>query len=276
MPTPPGDNAPRLCFRGPERETPNAGPGPREAPASEMGNQRLAVVTWLWRSRHTRTRYTAEHVNIWARMVRRNLSIPARIVCITDDGDGISEADTLPIPDASLEDVANRAFPERAGNPHCYRRLALWRRDVADWLGAERILCMDLDGVICGSLDPIVLRSEPVIIFRGTSRTRPYNGSMLMLDAGARPEVYEDFTPAEAERASRRFVGSDQAWMMHKLGPNCAVFDERDGAYHCDRSMHFKLRRGHDLPEDMRVLWFTGRAKPWQWTGHPQIARHYQ
>src|SRR3546814_12769362 len=49
--------------------------------------------------------------------------------------------------------------------------------------------------------------------------------------SGCRPDVYEDFNQKAALESGRLFCGSDQAWLMHKLGPNEAVWDDRDGVY---------------------------------------------
>src|SRR3546814_5749797 len=87
---------------------------------------------------------------------------------------------------------------------------------------------MYLDVVVGGPLDPLFDRPEDLVLFKGTLRGRPYNGSMMMIRAGCRPDVYEDFNQKAALESGRLFCGSDQAWLMHKLGPNEAIWDDRD------------------------------------------------
>jgi len=259
----------RGAWSGPSDAERSAATNPQPSRAT---SDHIVIVTWLWRSQRCRTRYTADHVNRWARMVSRHCTVPHRLMCLTDDPDGI-EIDTLPIPD-DLADAAVPNWRASRGYPQCFRRLALWRRDIADYLGSDRIVSMDLDVVIFDSLDPLLQRPEDVVLYRGTSNNRPYNGSMLMLDAGARPHVFEDFTPERAAQASRRFLGSDQAWLAHMLGWDEACWTPLEGARHLGPSITQKLRRRQPLP-DMRVLFFTGSMKPWDCTGHPTIAEHY-
>jgi hypothetical protein len=49
-------------------------------------------------------------------------------------------------------------------------------QDAADIFG-ERFVCMDLDCVIGGPLDPLFDRPEDLVLFKGTAPDRPYNGS---------------------------------------------------------------------------------------------------
>jgi hypothetical protein len=58
----------------------------------------LTVLTWLWLQEGGRTAYRAEHVNAWAAMVRRNLSLPHRIACVTDMPDGIAASIDIIVP----------------------------------------------------------------------------------------------------------------------------------------------------------------------------------
>jgi hypothetical protein len=44
----------------------------------------LTVLAWYWKQPGGRVEYLPLHVNIWADMVRANLSMPHRICCVTD------------------------------------------------------------------------------------------------------------------------------------------------------------------------------------------------
>lgn len=85
-----------------------------------------------------------------------------------------------------------------------------------------------------------------------------------MLTAGCRPHVYESFTPAKAEEASRRFVGSDQAWLAYALGRGEATWGPADGV----------MRWGQ--PGEGAMVFFPGSVKPWDMLGHPFVAEHYR
>lgn len=233
----------------------------------------LTVCTWLWRQPGCRTRYTAEHVNTWARMVSRHLTLPHRLVCLTDDPSGI-EIETRPVP-TDFATVRTDRWSPRKGYPQCYRRLALFRRDIGELLG-PRFVSMDLDCVIFSALDPLFDRDEDLVLFRGTGPRRPYNGSMILMDAGARPGVYEDFSQAAAERAARRHLGSDQGWLAYKLGTREAVWSDRDGVRHHTPQIRRQMRCRSCAARGLRALFFPGRVKPWDLLHEPAIRDHYQ
>lgn len=222
----------------------------------------ITVLTWLWSQPGGRTSYTAAHVNIWADMVRRHLKRPHRIACVTDTPKGIDRRVRIIAPPREFEDVRIPSWNE--GRPQCLRRLVMFRSDAAKWFG-ERFVCMDLDCVIGGALDPLVDAAHDFRMFKGTAPGRPYNGSMMLLTAGARAQVYERFTPEGAIEAGQHFVGSDQAWISHVLGPNEKVWDERDGVGW--------WQPGARLP----LLFFPGKTKPWDVIGtDSHVAQHYR
>lgn len=227
----------------------------------------LTVLTWLWAQPDGRAAYTAREVNVWAAMVRRNLSLPHRLACVTDMPAGIDPDIRIIPPPRDFEHV--RVPTWGAGKPQCMRRLALFRPDAASIFG-ERFVSMDLDCVVTDSIDPLFRRPEDVVLYQsppGTTPPRPYNGSMLMMTAGARPQVYERFTQAEAEDAGRRFAGSDQAWFSHVLGPGESTWSEADGVVWWGRWKQGV--RG-------RLIFFPGLPKPWDLTDrHSMIRAHY-
>jgi hypothetical protein len=213
----------------------------------------LTVLTWLWKQPGGRTKFTTEHVAIWADMLRRNLSMPHRIACVTSEWDlpeGVERID----PPGEFEDVQPKWGPRK---PNCYRRLSMFRKDAADIFG-ERFVCMDLDCVIGGPLDPLFDRPEDLVLFKGTAPDRPYNGSLMLIRAGCRPDVYEKFNQAAASKANEKFVGSDQAWLAHVLGWRVPTWRERDGVF-----WYGPLYKAVARKHTPRVLFFPGKIKPW-------------
>lgn len=228
----------------------------------------LTVLTWFWHNPNSRTKFEAEHVNIWADMVRRNLSMPHRIACVTDTPEGIDPSVEIIAPPGEFHDIEPTWGPRK---PNCFRRLSMFRRDAAKIFG-DRFVCMDLDCVVGGRLDPLFDRNEDLVLFKGTSEERPYNGSMMMIRAGCRPQLYEDFNQDEANISGTRFVGSDQAWLAYKLGWREAVWGENDGVY------WFQNRRWHNKMKP-RLLFFPGKIKPWTLAGiriYPFITNNYR
>lgn len=153
---------------------------------------KLKVMSWLWSQPNGRAKYTAEHVNIWAAMVRRHLTIPHTISIVTDMPDGIDSNIEIIEPPT---DFLNIETPSWNGDkPNCFRRLSLYSPDAEKIFGAKRFVSMDLDCVICQNIDELFDRNDDIVLYKGTSFERPYNGSMVLMTAGARTKVYNDFS----------------------------------------------------------------------------------
>lgn len=224
---------------------------------------RLLVMTWFWRQPESRTLFKPEHVNIWAAMIRRHCTLDIEIACVTDMPEGIDPSIRIIEPPGFYDDLKTTRW--RGGRPSCYRRLVMFREDAAD-LFAERFVSMDLDVVIGGNIDSILDRPEDFVIC-GPSQIGDrwlYNGSIMMMNAGARKCVYDEFSPEGAEAASRRFVGSDQAWIAHALGGGEATWTADHGV----------VRWNGDRSGPM--MFFPGNVKPWNCIAHPFVGQHYR
>jgi hypothetical protein len=175
--------------------------------------------------------------------------MPHRIACVTDVPEGLDSRIQIIPPPRTFEDFRIPTWgPKR---PQCLRRIAMFAPDAAETFG-ERFVCMDLDCVISGSLDSLFSGGEDFKIFRGTASNRLYNGSMMMLRAGARAKVYNDFSQEAAVRAGRRYVGSDQAWISLCLGAGQPTWGPEHGVmWHGNRT------------KACRLLFFPGAFKPW-------------
>lgn len=223
----------------------------------------ITALTWLWKQPGSRTVYNELHVAIWADMVSRNLTLPHELACVTEHRQGIPP--NVRVIDPPHDFDAIRIPTWRDHRPQCLRRLAMFRKDAAELFGGDRLICFDLDCVIGGSLDSLFAGDEDFRIAKGTAPSRPYNGSLISLRAGSRTSVYDQFTPEGAAEAGRRFVGSDQAWLAHILGPDEPVWTADDGlAFH-----------GASAAEEPRIKFYPGSTKPWdakdEWT-----RRHYR
>lgn len=213
----------------------------------------LTVLCWYWQQPGGRTDYRPEHVNIWAAMVRRHLSLPHRIACVTRHPEGIGPDIEIITPPGDFEDI--RLPTWGGGLPQCLRRLAMFRPDAADIFG-PRFVSMDIDCVIAKSLDPLFDRPDDFVMYRGTTDKRPYNGSMMMMTAGARPQVYAQFTRAEAIKAGRKYIGSDQAWISYVLGWGEQTWGPEHGV------AWYKSTR-NPRTDDVGLMFFPGGSKPW-------------
>ena len=210
----------------------------------------LTVVSYCWGKKYDRS-----YVTKLAAGIRRHLAQPHRTALITDQPDlwGIFD-EIWPLEHAWLTDI-----------PGCYVRLMLFnlewqaRHNIA--LG-HRVVCIDLDVVITGSLDPLFDRPELFVILQGanTSNPCPYNGSIFMLRGGANPEVWSGFNIVAARSAPFHSFPDDQGWMWNKMpdaagwpvGPESGVYAFR------------KNKWPHDdvLPKDARLVAFPGWRDP--------------
>lgn len=242
----------------------------------------LTVVTWLWKSKSWRAgQYSARHVNACQRMVAANLNIDHRFVCVTDDAAGI-ECETIPLWDFPV-------VPTRPDRPNCYRRLYAFS-DHASALFGPRFVSVDIDCLIMPGTDghgitPLLDRPEDFLIVNGWRDNQgccPYNGSMWMMDAGARAKVWTEFDPARSPEIARQnkmpngkpYYGSDQAWIGHSI-PGEKVWCRDDGIYSYVRDMGQR----DEIPKECRIMFFPGSRKPWQdfmRRVHPSIWQEYQ
>lgn len=209
----------------------------------------LNVITFLWG-----TKYNASHVNRLARLVRTYYPAPHRFLCITDDPRGI-ECETRP----GFGDFIGVPSPHGPAFPACYRRLRLFHPDAAQWFG-DRFVSLDLDWTIHADLRPLWGRPEPFVALRDPlyGHRGQYCGAMLMLTAGAMPQVWERFRPDGGPRVARArgFRGSDQAWISY-AAPGAPTWTTADGVY----SYKVDCRKG--LPAGARMVNFHGQSKPW-------------
>lgn len=211
--------------------------------------------------------YSDVHVRIWAAMIRRNLTLPHTLAVVTDlPGDYGPDVEVI-APPGEFEALRLPSWKE--ARPQCLRRLVMFRRDAADLFGADRIVCTDLDLVVCGSLDPVLDIADDFKITRGTAIRRVYNGSLMSLRLGSRPQVYETFNLEKAIEAGYQHVGSDQSWIAHSL-PGEKTWGPEDGV---------RFWGLHQQPiKDARVVFFAGQTKPWTIVGignSAEISRHY-
>jgi hypothetical protein len=153
----------------------------------------------------------------------------------------------------------------------------MFHPDAAQWFG-ERFVSLDLDMVITGDLTPLWHRSEE-IVFWGDTNPLPgshYNGSMVLMTAGARPQVWTDFDPKRSPHLSlaSKCFGSDQGWISYRLGKGEAKWTKADGVY----SFRNELKRTRELPSNARIVVFHGSTDPWSREAEhwPWIREHYR
>jgi hypothetical protein len=227
------------------------------------GGVMLTVAAYLWFDEHWRHNgaftYGPEHVRLLKSMVSKNLTVPHEFVCITDrphlfDGDAGIRA----IPLDKSTHVPGTEFV----------KLMTFHPMGGEMIG-KRVLQLDLDTIVCGSLDEIVDRNEELVVWRNPTRVpydkpikagRPYyNGSVILHTCGTMPEIWRSF---DSERPPR--VRDTQVWMSNMVGPHAPYWDGRDGIYRLGRADTPGSGVTGALPENARIVTFPGdMGKPW-------------
>jgi len=237
----------------------------------------LPVVVWKWGKA-----FRPAHVHAMRNMLARHLKLPHRVVCITDDPAGLDpDIQTIPL------------WRELRGDGYCTVRLKAFHPSMRELIG-PRFAWIDLDCVLVDDVTALFARPEDFVICGVELRPQPYNGSLVLMDAGCRPQVYDSFDRGrlERERAAKRYGGSDQAWIAISLGPDEATWSEADGIFTyrdhvagdgVPRPWHQKPLippTGGPLPPGARLVLLNGRRfdpldrslrerSPW-------IAEHYR
>ena len=227
----------------------------------------ISVCCFLWDDplfkNRDRFRYGIEHVVRLHRSVQKHLTIPHRFLCITDRPQSAFPDGVEAIP----------LWDDLASLGSCYRRLKMFSPEMKDILG-ERFVSVDIDCVVTGNLDPLFSRPEEFVIWKDPSPIQPYCGSMFMMTAGSRPQVWTEFSIEAANEAKRErgYIGSDQAWISTIL-PGEAMWTRKDGVFSIRDRAFFAgkvhtftgmLARGttRPLPETARIVFFHGKRDP--------------
>jgi len=118
--------------------------------------------------------------------------------------------------------------------------------------------------LLCDDVAPVWQRKEDFVIWGEDNRRTPYNGSMWMMNAGAREQVWAKFVAKPAyiidrARAAGLF-GSDQAVISYVLGREEPRWTARDGVF--SYRSHVKTNGGKK-PANARIVFFEGNYDPW-------------
>jgi hypothetical protein len=183
----------------------------------------LFVCSWLWGEK-----WPSVYVERLFAGVGRNLRRDFRSVLITDQV-GYAGADIV----CQIE-PADRPLLAVQG---CLVRMRMfdpvWQAKIGARKG-DRIVCIDVDAVITGGLDPLFDRDDEFTIMQGFNQTNPcpFNGSLWMFRAGERHDVWTDFD-LDAHRKYNvpvHFIADDQGWLHFKF-PHAKAYTPRDGVY---------------------------------------------
>lgn len=168
---------------------------------------------WVKGSGESKRKYGVEYVDRLRNMVSRNLKQPHRMVCLTDRPGQVPKG----IEPISIE---NPKFGRG-----WWAKLNLFDPAMPF---TERVLYLDLDVLIVGPLDPMADYPADFVLcpdsaptwtgFKGKRAIKAYNSSVMAFNRGARPQIFETFTPEVADD-----LWSDQDWIAQSC-PNEVTF----------------------------------------------------
>lgn len=223
----------------------------------------LAVVTWLWGSKYSGLYVERLHAGL-----RKHLKQPFRFLMMTERERQIS----------AVQGIERHAIkdPHLIEVPGCFVRLRMFD---PGWQQSREldgpIVCMDLDIIITGSLDAVFSRKEPIVLLRGANSVNPcpFNNSVFMFQAGAHPELWNDFSIEAVSDIRQHEYPDDQGWFWHKIpDPASWWVGYRSGIYAFRKP---GWPGGDMLPADAKMVAFPGHRDPSQFVSKLPWVKHH-
>ena len=201
-------------------------------------------------------KYSAEYVNVLARMGRRNCSVSYRFFCITDDVAGLdSDIHTLPIPACPLP---------RRPDTEAWRKILLFDSSIGL---SGTCLFLDLDVVVTRDVGMFFKCEGPFWIIRNWTHPdrRVGNSSVMRFVAGAHTNVFRTFI-RDPDRIATLYP-NEQSFLSHEIDVAVGLSWWPDAwcrSYkkHCLSRLPKKLFAVPVLPDDCRILVFHGTPNP--------------
>lgn len=200
--------------------------------------------------------YNADDVNMLYRMVERNLSLPHRFVCFTDDPAGLdSGIEHFSLPEVRVPDHLRH---------EAWNKLGTFSYPLADLEG--QALFLDLDIVIVDSIDSFFKHpGEFCIIHNWTHPHRIVgNSSVYRFRIGAHTDILDRYH--QDPPGAREQYRNEQAFLSYQLGAErltywpagwCVSFKR-----HCMPHRLLAPFLRPRLPAGAKIVAFHGKPKP--------------
>ncbi|MCW7753205.1 hypothetical protein OOT00_04300 [Desulfobotulus sp. H1] len=204
-------------------------------------------------------KYDATYVNILAAMVKRNITIPYRFICFTDNAHGIDEhIDVFPIPD----------FPEPAPEYkkcEAWRKLLLFQNPLHDIEGT--ILFLDLDVVILDTIDCFFTFSNKMAIIENWSQPNRLIGqaSAFCFQMGQYEHLLQTYLKNPDKTAAT--YRTEQVYITRALGKTGFDFFPKEWCksfkFHCmPGGILNSFMAPTAIPEGAKIIVFHGNPNP--------------
>ncbi|MEB3702765.1 hypothetical protein Bealeia1_01893 [Candidatus Bealeia paramacronuclearis] len=199
-------------------------------------------------------KYPSEYVNVLKGMVKRNLSLPHRFVCLTDEPEGLR-------PDIEVFPMPAITVPE-SYDVSPWRKLGMFSQKLGDLKG--KTLFLDLDIVIVDSIDDFFTYSPKFSIIENWTQAGQGigNSSVYCFEIGAHKDVLETYTH-EMDSVLKAYH-NEQIFLSKKIGdidfwPEawCQSFKR-----HCIPGGLMRYFKAPVLPMGCKIVVFHGLPNP--------------
>lgn len=192
--------------------------------------------------------YPVKYVENLRNSIKRNLSIPYKLYCITERND---------VPDGVIK------IPTPNKNKGWWQKVNLFHPELFD--SSQRILYLDLDVIVVGSLDKIASVQEPFCMIEnyGPNKRHAAHNSSVMV-----------WTPTEKTHRIYTTFSLDVMKELH--GDQCYIWRVRgNNIWNFPKSWivsykYSKLSKWNHIGKDTSVFVFHGNPKPAQIKDYPR------
>jgi hypothetical protein len=210
----------------------------------------LTIVTWIWGKK-----YSGHYIARLQRGVKQHLRQPHRFLILTP----------YPTDEALFKGCFVRL---RMFSPAFQRHYCL--------APGMRVVCLDLDLIVTGELDPLFDRDESLVVLQGANAANPcpFNCSVLQFTAGTHAELWEEFSLEKAATIPFYKFPDDQGW-IHHMAPEAAGWQvgSPSGIYAFRKP---GWPRDDQLPADARIVAFPGARDPSQFQHLSWVRENWQ
>jgi hypothetical protein len=203
-------------------------------------------------------KFGSEYVNrLWA-MARRNITGDFRLVCFTDDAEGIrSNVEIRALPELGCE------HPQRTWGK--WPKVALWGNDLGGLEGP--VLFIDLDSIILRNIDDYFTLGSPNDVYLARNWAKPFSGmgqtSIFRFPVGKNTHILENF------RNNAQAIADKYKYEQHyitksvkggiKFWPESWTLHFR---LHCLPNFPFRYWISAQYPRKAKVVTFPGGPNP--------------